>query len=68
MGRCTVGSRGFPVVQVVLGGFWVVSDGFCWFQVILVILDGLRWFAILVVTRILQHAKELFLYCIHGRT
>ena len=51
--------------QVVLGGFWVVSDAFSWLRVIS---DGFRWFAVLVVTRISQHTEELFLYCAHERT
>ena len=57
--------RGVPVKQVVSGGFWVVSDGFCWLRVIS---NGFRWFAVLVVTRISQHTEELFLYCTHERT
>ena len=40
---------GVPVKQVVSGGFWVFSDGFCWLRVIS---DSFRWFAVLVVTRI----------------
>ena len=51
-------------MQVVLGGFWVVSDGFCWLRIIS---DGFRWFAVLVVTPIVQHTEELTLYYTHGR-
>ena len=40
---------GVPSVQVVLGGFWVVSDGSCWFRIIS---DLLRWFPVLAVTPI----------------
>ena len=36
-------------MQVVLGGFSVVCNGFCRLRVIS---DGFRWFAVLVVTRI----------------
>ena len=57
--------RGVQVKQVVLGGFWVVSDGFSWFWLIL---DGFRWSAVLVVAVILQQTEELFLYCTHERT
>ena len=54
-----------PLVQVVLGGFRVVSDDFCELRIIL---DGFRWFAVLVVTPIPQHTEELTLYYTHGRT
>ena len=54
-----------PLVQVVLGGFSVVLDGFCWLRIIS---DCFRWFAVLVVTPILQNTEELFLYYTHGRT
>ena len=33
--------RGVPVKQVVLGGFWVASDGFCWLRVTS---NGFIWF------------------------
>ena len=46
-------------MKVVLGGFWMVSNGFYWLRVTL---DGLRWFAL-----ISQHTEYLTLYCIHGR-
>ena len=46
---------GVLLVQVVLGGFWGVSDGF-------------RGFAVLLVTSISQHTEHLTLYCTHGRT
>ena len=52
-------------MQVVLGGFWVVSDGFCWLRVIS---NDFRWFAVLVVPPILQHTENVTLYCTHGRT
>ena len=52
-------------MQVVLGGFCVVLDGFCWLRVTS---DGFRWFTVLVVTPILQHTEHLTLYCTHGRT
>ena len=52
-------------MQVFLGGFWVVSDGFYWLRVTS---DGFRWFAVLVVTSISQHTEHLTLYCTHGRT
>ena len=58
-------TAGVSVVQVVLVGFWVVSDGFYWLKVIS---DGFRWFAVLVVTPITQHTEKLTLYCIHGCT
>ena len=51
--------RGFPLVKVILGGFWVVSDGFCWLRVIS---DGFKWFGVLVVTPITQHTEELTLF------
>ena len=54
-----------PLVQVALGGLWVVSDGFCWLRVTS---DGFRWFAVLVVTSISQHTEHLALDCTHGRT
>ena len=53
------------IKQVVLGGFWVASEGFCWLWLISV---GFRWFGVLVVTRTSQHTQELFLYCTHERT
>ena len=56
--------RGVPVKKVVSGGFWVVSDGFCWLRVIS---DGFRWFVVLVATRIVQHTEDLFLYSTHER-
>ena len=56
---------GSPLVQVVLSGFWVVLDDFCWLKVIS---DDLRWFAVLVVTPMSQHTEELTLYCTHGLT
>ena len=43
-------------MQVVLGGFWVASDGFCWLRITL---DGFGWFSVLVVTPIVQHTKAL---------
>ena len=52
-------------MQVVLGGFWVVLDDFCWLRVTS---DGFRWFAVLVVKSILQHIEHLTLYCTHGST
>ena len=59
-------SEGVLVKKVVLGGFWVVSDGFCWFQMIL---DSIRWYANLVVIRISQqNTEELLFYCNHERT
>ena len=63
--RCAVEWQRVPVKQVVSGGFWVVSDGFCWLRVIS---NGFRWFAVLVVTRISQHTEELFLYYTQERT
>ena len=59
------GGGGVPLVQVVLSGFWVVSDGFCWLKVISVVL---KWFAVLVVTPISEHTEELTLYCTDGHT
>ena len=50
------GGWGVTLVQVVLGGFWVVSDGFCWLRITL---DGFRWFSVLVDTPIAQHTKAL---------
>ena len=50
-------------MQVVLGGFWVVSDGFCQLRMIS---DGFRWFAVLVVTPVSKHTEELTLYYTHG--
>ena len=52
-------------MQVVLGGFWVILDDFCWLRVIS---DGFRWFAALVVKPISQHTEHLTLYCTHGRS
>ena len=43
-------------MQVVLGGFWVVLDDFCWLRLTS---GGFRWFAVLVVTSTSQHT-ELF--------
>ena len=63
--RCAEGWWGVPLVQVVLSGFWVVSDGFCWLRVIS---DGFSWFAVLVVIPMSPHTEELTLYCNHGRT
>ena len=63
--NCTVRWWGVPLVQVVLGGFWVVLDGLCWLRVTS---DGFRWFAVLVFTSISQHTEHLTLYCTHGRT
>ena len=65
LARCAVMWRGVPIKQVVSGGFCVVSDGFCCLRVIS---DGFRWFDVLVVTRISQHSQELFLHCAHERT
>ena len=55
---------GIPLGQVVLCGFWVVLDSFCWLRVIS---DVFRWFAVLVNTPIPQHTEELTLSCTHGR-
>ena len=49
-------------MQLVLGGFWVFPDGYCWSRIIL---DDFRWFAVLVVTIVLQHTEEQTLYT-HG--
>ena len=65
MSRCAVGWLGILLVQVVLGGFWVVFDGFCWVKVTS---DGFRWFAVLVVISVPQRTERLTLYCTHGRT
>ena len=54
---CAVEWRGVPVKQAVSGSFWVVSDDFCWFQLIS---DGFRWFAVLVVTPIHNIQKSYF--------
>ena len=59
------GGGGVPLGQVVLGGFWVISDSFCWLRVIS---DGFREFAVLVVTSVSQHTEHLTRYCTHGRT
>ena len=59
------GGQWVSLVQVALGVFWVVLDGFCWLRMIS---DGCRWFAILVVTPILQYTEELSLYFTHSRT
>ena len=56
---------GVPVKEVVLIGLWMVYDIFCWLQLIS---DGFNWFAVLVVIQISQHIEELFLYCTHERT
>ena len=55
---------GGSVGAIVLSGFWVVLDGFCWLRVTSY---GFRWFAVLVAS-ILQHTEHLTLYCTHGRT
>ena len=65
MPRCAVGWLGVLLVQVVLGGFWVVLDDFCWLRVTS---DGFRWFAVLVVTSVLQHTEHLTLYGTHAGT
>ena len=52
-------------MQVVLGGFWVVLDNFCWLRVIS---DGFSWFAVLVVKSVLRYTEHLLFYCTHGRT
>ena len=65
MSRCAVGWLGFLLAQVVLGGFWVVLDDFCWVRVTS---DGFRWFTVLVVTSVSQSTERLTLYCTHGRT
>ena len=65
MACCAVRWRELPLVQVVFGSFWVVSDGFCWLRVIL---DGFRSFSVLLVTSISQHTEKLTLYRTHGRT
>ena len=57
--HCVVGWWGVLLVQVDLGGLWLVSDGFCWLRVIL---DGFSWFADLVVKSISQHAVHLTLW------
>ena len=63
--RCAVEWREVPLVQVVLGGFWVISGGFCWLRITS---DGFMWFAVLVVTSISQHTEHLTLYYTYGRT
>ena len=63
--RCALGWWGVPLVQVVLGGFWMVLDGVCWLRVTS---DGFRWFAVLVVTSVSQHTEHLTLYRTDGRT
>ena len=65
MSRCAGGWLGILLVQVVLGGFWVVLDGFCWVKVTS---DGFRWLAALVVISISQRTERLTLFCTHGRT
>ena len=65
MSRCAGGWLGILLVQVVLGSFWVVLDGFCWVKVTS---DGFRWLAVLVVISISQRTERLTLYCTHGRT
>ena len=52
-------------MQVALGDFWVVLDGFCWLRVTP---DGFRWFAVLVVKSILQHKEHLTLYYTNDST
>ena len=59
------GGWGVLLLQVVLGGSWVVSDSFCWLRMIL---GGFRWFAVLVITPILQHTEKLILYYAQSRT
>ena len=59
------GGWGVALVQVDLGGFWLVLDSFCRQRIIL---DSFRWFVILVVTSIAQHSEELPIYYTHGRT
>ena len=59
------GGWGVPLAQIVLSGFWVVSDGFCWLRMLS---DGFGWFAISVDTLISQHTEELTLYYTHCRT
>ena len=54
-----------PLVQVILGGFWVILDSFYWLGIIS---GGFRWFAVLAVTQVSQHAEQLTLYYTHGRT
>ena len=61
---CVVRWWGVPLLQVVLGSFWVISDGFCWLRVTL---DGFRWFAVLVLTSVSQHTEHLTLYCMVAR-
>ena len=63
--RRAVGWWGLPLVQLVLSGFWVVLDGFCWLRVTS---DGFRWFAVLVVTSVSQHTEHLPLYYTRCRT
>ena len=55
MARCVVEWWGVLLVQVVLGGLWVVLYGFCWLRVI----SG---------GATSQHTEELTLYCTHERT
>ena len=64
-GRVELGEGGVLVKEVVSVGLWMVYDIFCWLQLIS---DGFKWFAVLVVIQISQHIEELFLYCTHERT
>ena len=57
--HCAKGWWGVPLVEVVFGGFLLVSDGFCWLRVTL---NGFRWFAALVVKSVSQHAEHLTLW------
>ena len=43
------GVVGVSIGASTLGGFWVISDGYCWLRVTS---NGSRWFAVLVVTSI----------------
>ena len=52
-------------MQVVLGDFWVVLDGFCWLRVTS---GGFKGSAVLVVISFSQHTEHLTLYCTHGCT
>ena len=63
--RCAVTGWGVLLVQVVLGGFWVILGGFFWLRVTS---DGFRWFVVLAVTSVSQNTEHLTLYCTHGRT
>ena len=65
MARYAVGWLKVPLVEVVFGGFWAVSDGFCWLTITS---DCFTWFAVLVVSPILQYTEELTIPYSHGRT